>query len=180
MMKEKNRVLEQAGQLADEALETRWLTPQNALFTKTKGGFVTLEQEGTVYERVLIFRTFPFTAPNEYLSVRREDENNREIGIIKNLGDFDKTTRTMIEEQLDLRYFMPKIQKIYEIKEQYGYSYWHVCTDKGECRFTVDQNGVAKLSEVRLIISDIDGNRFELPNVTVLSAKELRMVDLYM
>ena len=75
---------------------------------------------------------------------------------------------------------MPKIQRIFEIKEQYGYSYWYVDTDKGECRFTVDQNGVAKLSSTRLILSDVDGNRFELPDVTKLSPKELRMVDLYM
>lgn len=179
-MSEKTLVLEQAGQLADETLATRWLTPQNAVFTKTEGGFVSLEQEGTVYERVLFFRTFPFNAPNKYLSVRREDENNREIGIIADLDVFEPSTRQIIEEQLNLRYFMPKIQRIYEIKEQYGYSYWHVSTDKGECRFTVDQNGVTKLSDARLLISDIDGNRFELSDVTRLSAKELRMVDLYM
>lgn len=179
-MSEKNSVLKQEEQLADEVLATRWLTPQNARFTKTPGGFVSLEQDGTIHERVLFFRTFPFTAPDKYLSVRREDDNNREIGIIADLQDFEEATRVMIEEQLDLRYFMPKIQRIYEIKEQYGYSYWFVSTDKGECRFTVDQNGVAKLSDTRLLISDIDGNRFELPNVTMLSAKELRMVDLYM
>ncbi len=179
-MREKNSVLEQVGQLADEALATRFLTPQNAVFTKTKGGFVSLTYEGVAYERVQFFCTFPFTAPKEYLSVRREDENNREIGIIANVKEFDDTTCQMIEEQLNLRYFMPRIQKIFEIKEQYGYSYWHVATDKGECRFTVDQNGVAKLSDTRLIVSDVDGNRFDLPDVTSLSAKELRMVDLYM
>ena len=179
-MSEKNSVLKQEEQLADEVLATRWLTPQNARFTKTPGGFVSLEQDDTIHERVLFFRTFPFTAPDKYLSVRREDDNNREIGIIADLQDFEEDTRVMIEEQLNLRYFMPKIQRIYEIKEQYGYSYWYVLTDKGECRFTVDQNGVAKLSDTRLLISDIDGNRFELPNVTMLSAKELRMVDLYM
>ena len=179
-MEEKNAVLEQAGQLADEVLETRWLTPENAVFTSTSGGFVSLTYQEERYERVLFFRAFPFSAPNEYISVRREDENNREIGMIEGLNAFDELTQKMIEEQLSLRYFMPQIKKIHEIKEQYGYSYWHVSTNKGECRFTVDQNGVAKLSETRLILSDVDGNRFELPDVTKLSAKELRMVDLYM
>ncbi len=179
-MNENNSVLKQEEQLADDLLETRFLTPQNALFTKTSGGFVTLRYDGKEYHRVLFFRTFPFSGENEYLSVRQEDENNREIGIIARLNDFDANTVEMITYQLNLRYFMPKIQKIFEIKEQYGYSYWYVNTDKGECRFTVDQNGVAKLSDTRLIVSDVDGNRFELPDVTVLSAKELRMVDLYM
>ncbi len=179
-MNENSSVIKQEEQLADELLETRWLTPENAVFTKNSGGFVTLQYEGKEYPRVLFFRTFPFSGGNEYLSVRREDENNREIGMIKRLDVFDEQTVTAIEHQLNLRYFMPKIQKIFEIKEQYGYSYWFVATDKGECRFTVDQNGVAKLSDTRLIVSDVDGNRFELPDVTKLSAKELRMVDLYM
>lgn len=178
-MNEKSSVINKESQLADKALETRWLTPKNIKFTKTSGGFVNAEYNGRCYERVLFFRTFPFTAPKEYISVRREEENNQEIGIIARLEDFELNTCRMIEEQLNLRYFMPKIEKIFEIKEQYGYSYWQVKTNKGECRFTVDQNGVSKLSEGRLIISDIDGNRFELPDITKLTAKELRMVDLY-
>lgn len=179
-MDENNSVLKQEERLAADLLETRWLTPENAVFTKTTGGFVTLVYNGKEYPRVLVFRTFPFSGGNEYLSVRQEDENNREIGMIARLDAFDEDTVMAIEQQLNLRYFMPKIQTIYEIKEQYGYSYWFVNTDKGECRFTVDQNGVAKLSSTRLIVSDVDGNRFELPDITKLSAKELRMVDLYM
>lgn len=36
------------------------------------------------------------------------------------------------------------------------------------------------LSETRILISDIDENRFEIPDVTVLSAKELKMLDLFL
>ncbi len=179
-MKEKNIVLEQEGQLAEDLLETRLLTPENATFTPKDGDFVSLEYDGKTYDKVLFFRAFPFTAPEEYLSVRQEDENNREIGIIARLDGFNEQTVALIRRQLDLRYFMPKIQKIHEIKEKYGYSYWFVTTDKGDCRFTVDQNGVSKLSETHLIVSDVDGNRFELCDLTNLSAKELKMVDLYM
>ena len=179
-MAEKNSVLEQQGQLVDEALEMRLLTPKNAEFISTPGGFVTLKYHGKEYQRVLFFRCFPFSAPGEYISVRTEEDNNKEIGIIVTIHDFDKQTKTIVEEQLALRYFIPQIQTIYEIKEQHGYSYWHVNTNKGECRFTVDQNGVSKLSENHLLVSDVDGNRFELCDVTSLSAKELRMVDLYM
>ncbi|MBR3844241.1 MAG: DUF1854 domain-containing protein [Clostridia bacterium] len=173
-------VLAQEQKLAEDVLETRWLTPENASFFATQGGFVSLKQGDTVYPRVLIYRSFPFDCPEAYLSVREEDKDNREIGLIAKLRDFDSQTVELIRQQLALRYFMPKIEKIFEIKEQYGFSYWFVKTDKGDCRFTVDQNGVSKITDTRLIISDVDGNRFELPDVTRLSAKELRMVDLYM
>lgn len=180
MTDRKESVLEQEEQLAEDSLETRFLTPDKATFTRTPGGFASLTVEGVTYDRVLLVRTFPFTDPNRYVSVREADNDNREIGLILDLSQWDEQTAGILGEQLNLRYFTPKIQKIHEIKEQYGYSYWHVDTDKGECKFTCDQNGVAKLSETRLLISDVDGNRFELPDVTVLSAKELRMVDLYM
>lgn len=179
-MDQKNTVLEQEDRLAEELLETRWLTPQNAAFFSDDGAFVSLEYNGEVYQQVQFFRTFPFTAPEEYLSVRQEGENQKEIGIITRLDEFDEATVSLVRRQLNLRYFMPQIQKIHEIKEKYGYSYWFVTTDKGDCRFTADQNGIAKLSETRLIISDVDGNRFELCDITKLSAKELKMVDLYM
>ena len=180
LQEKESSVLEQEQKLAEDVLETRWLTPENAVFSPTEGGFVSLQQGDKMYSRVLVFRTFPFDSPWDYLSVREEDKDNREIGLIAHLQDFDPKTVELIRGQLALRYFMPKIERIFEIKEQYGFSYWHVRTDKGDCRFTVDQNGVSKLADTRLIISDVDGNRFELPDVTKLSAKELRMVDLYM
>jgi len=177
---EPKTVLEQEEQLAEELLETRLLTPQQAAFSSTVGGFVSLRLGERVYPRVHIYRAFPFTDPNRYLSVRESEGENREIGMIEDLTDWDEATVLLINRQLSLRYFAPKIQKIREIKEEYGYSYWWVDTDKGVCRFTCDQNAVTKLSDTRLIVTDVDGNRFELPDATVLSAKELRMVDLYM
>ena len=94
-------------------------------------------------------------------------------------SEYSSENLGFIKKQLELRYFTPKITGINKVKEEYGYSYWDVATDRGPCRFTADQNGVVKLSQTRLIINDVDGNRFELPDVTALSSKELRMIDLY-
>ncbi|MBP5700998.1 MAG: DUF1854 domain-containing protein, partial [Lachnospiraceae bacterium] len=40
-------------------------------------------------------------------------------------------------------------------------------TDKGECRFLINMgsNAVSKLSDTRLIIADVDENRFEIRDV---------------
>ncbi len=178
-MTEQN-VVKQEEQLVGDLLETRFLTPKGAVFSQTEGGFLSLTVDGTDYGRVKVIRAFPFTDPQRYLSVRQADNEEREIGMIEDLAFFDPDTVGWITSQLAMRYFVPKILKVREIKEEYGYSYWWVETDKGTCRFTCDQNGVTKLSDTRLLISDIDGNRFELADTSVLSAKELRMVDLYM
>ena len=164
--------------LTEEMLELKFLNKDNASFKPTPGGFVSLEFEGEFYSRVYFHRAFPFSAPDEYISVRESEGKNKEIGMIRNLNELGETQK-LVKKQLELRYFTPKITSVYKVKEEYGYSYWDVATDRGPCRFTADQNGVVKLSQTRLIINDVDGNRFELPDVTALSSKELRMIDLY-
>ena len=179
-MKQPNDVIREQEKEAERALEMRWLTPGEAVFSPTEGGFLALHTPGQDYPRVLLYRTFPFTDPERLLSVREPEEPSREIGLIDDLAAWDEEQAALLRRQLAQRYFMPQIQSIREIKEEYGYSYWDVATTSGPCRFTCDHNGVVKLSETRLVITDVDGNRFEIPDVTALTAKELRMVDLFM
>lgn len=156
------------------------LNSKNAKFQKTEGGFLSLVYEGTSYNRVKIIRLFPFTDPDKYLSVR--DEKNVEIGVIEELESLEKETKDMINEQLSLYYFTPQIQKVFGIKDEYGYAYFHVMTDRGECKFTINMGGnaVSKLSDTRLLITDLDGNRFEIPNILELTVKEQRKLDLFL
>lgn len=172
-------ILKQEEENVEELLETRYIDRNNSTFARTKGGFVALDFDGKHYDRIAIHRAFPFTDPEKFLSIREPDGKMREIGMIRDLKDVDKDTQQMLLEQIDLRYFTPVIQKVNHIKEEYGYSYWDVVTDKGACRFTMRTNSIVKLSDVRLLITDIDGNRFEVPDVMKLSAKELKMIDLY-
>jgi hypothetical protein len=41
-------------------------------------------------------------------------------------------------------------------------------------------NAVSKLSDTRLIIMDVDENRFEIRDVEALSQKERRMLDMFL
>ena len=165
---------------AEDNLEIRRITKQNAVFFPTPGGFAGLEFEGRRYERVQVYRTFPLTSPDTFISVREADFKAREIGIIENINELDKKTRALLEVQLNRRYFTPKIERIIDIKTEYGYAYFDVVTDRGPCRFTIPMSGsVARLSETRLIITDIDQNRFEVPDLEKLTSRELRKLDLF-
>ncbi len=160
----------------------RQLTPENARFTATEGGFASLELEGEKYDRVMFFRAFPFTAPDSYISVRETDTKKREIGMIQRLSDFDVATVELIEAQLRLRYFTPKILKVYSAKDKQGFSTLSVLTDRGKCKFTFrgGSDAVTRLSETRLIFTDIDGNRFEVPDLLKFSRNEQKKLDLYL
>ena len=151
-------------------------------FERTSGGFVNFTYDGVKYERVKVVRLFPFTDADKYISIRENTDKAKEIGIIENLDDFDEETKEILREQLRLNYFTPVIQKIMSIKDEYGYAYFHVMTDKGECKFAINMvsNAVTKLSDSRLIIMDLDENRFEIRDVNALTQKERRKLDLFL
>lgn len=174
--------LEQMEKETEEMLKLRYLTPENAVFTKTQGGFVSLVSGEETYARVQVVRMFPFSEPEKFISIRTAEESSREIGVIEELAGFPKEVQEMLSEQLNLRYFTPVITKIYRIKDEYGYAYFDVETDRGRCRFVISMGGnaVVHLSDVRILISDIDENRFEIPDVTRLSMKEQKRLDLFL
>lgn len=181
--------LEQMEAETEAMLRLRFLNSYNAKFERTPGGFVSLDipvgedDKPEHYDRVRVVRSFPFTAPDTYISIRTTEEKSKEIGIIKDITkDVTKETRKMLEEQMNLRYFTPVITKINDIKEEYGHAYWDVVTTEGPCKFVIYMNSssVVSLTDVRLMITDLDGNRFEIPDFTKLSAGELKKLDLFL
>lgn len=176
---QENSVVDAETQIAEEILEIRYVTKDNAVFSKTDGGFVSMEFDGVRYPRIVLHRAFPFTDPDKYISVRDGENRLREIGVIEDLSVLSDDAQQILKEQLDIRYFTPKILKIKKIKEEYGYSYWNVKTDRGDCCFTADSGGISKISDTYIIIRDVVGNRFKIEDLNQLSTKELKMVDLY-
>lgn len=174
--------IEQMEQEVEEMTSLRYLTKDNAVFERTEGGFVSLAYDGKKWDRVQVIRLFPFTEPDQFISIRTVEERSKEIGVIEDMKQVSKETRKMLEEQLNLHYFTPVIQKIINIKDEYGYAYFHVMTDRGECRFTINMgsNAVVRLTDTRLLITDLDENRFEIPDVLKLSQKEQRKLDLFL
>lgn len=166
---------------SEEVLQMRFLTAENAEFRRTEGGFLALKLEDKEYDRVGVYLTFPLTNPEEFISIRETDEKAKEIGIIQNLKDMKKDVQEMIREQVRLRYFMPVIRRVMDVKDEYGYAYWHVMTDFGACRFTTHMGGdaVINISGARYQITDIDGNRYELPDLYALTVLERKKLDLF-
>jgi hypothetical protein len=167
-----------SGELA-AAAKIRYLTAENAVFAKTPGRMLSVRTEGEEHPSVYLHCSFPHGNKRIYVSVRNAD--NKEIGMIKSLDDdFPEVTVKLLEEQIALRYFAPVITKVNSIKEEFGYSYWDTETDAGNCRFTVRGGGgnVKAVSERKLLVTDVDGNRFIIEDIGRLSEKEYRMVEM--
>lgn len=157
--------------------DIRFLTPEECVFKVSVGGLLSLQIGDDVYEGISIQRAFPFSHGDAYLSVR--DKDAKEIGMIRSLSQFGGEAERLIANELERRYFVPTITRISRIKEEFGYAYWDVDTDRGPRRFTVRglQESVLPIGEQRILIIDVDGNRFEIPEVAALDAKSFKLID---
>jgi len=174
--------LEQMEQETEAMLRIRFLKEENVTFERVGGGFLSLRMGEEYYPRVNVVRMFPFSDSGKFISIRNAEDKKEEIGIVEDLDTLQPAVKEMLLEQLSLRYFTPIIKRVKNIKDEYGYSYWDVVTDRGECKFTVKMGGksISHLSEDRVLITDIDENRFEIECVSKMTAKERKKLDLFL
>lgn len=165
--------------LADAA-NIRYLNRLNTTFFKTAGQMLSVTVEEEEHPSVYVHCSFPHTNRRIYLSIRTIE--NKEIGMIRSLDDFPEETSELLEEQVQIRYFAPEITKVVTVKEEFGYAYWEAETTAGVCRFTVrgGGNNTKLISASRLLITDVDGNRFVIADINSISEKEYRMVEMCM
>ncbi|MBS4218448.1 DUF1854 domain-containing protein [Bacillus sp. FJAT-49711] len=163
-----------------EAAKMNYLTTDNAMFLETEGHMLTIRVDGKVFPAVYLHCSFPHMNNRIFISVRTGEKE--EIGIIKSLDEFPSEIVSLLEEHINLRYFAPEITKINKINEEFGYSYWDTETSSGNCYFTVrsGRGNVTVVTTNRVLITDVDGNRFIIKDVAALTDKEYRMVEMLM
>lgn len=161
-----------------EISQTVWLTPENATFT-VEGGLLFLDYDGK-HQRVFLCRQFPFDFLWEFISVMGEEQT--EVGIIRNLSLFEGKGDDLVRAELTRRYYAPVIKRIHSVKERYGFSYWKVSTGEGSVSFTLHDTfrSIIRAGDNRLIFMDVDGNRFEIPDVERLDRKSYKKIELYL
>lgn len=164
------------------------LTPSNAKFFRSKGGLISLtytapDGSTETFERVEIIRSFPLTNPDDYLAVRDTTGNRREeIGLISSIHIFDADTVALLNEELNRRYFIPEITKLYSMKEKYGYHYTEAQTSAGRIKFVLNNpsNNIRSLEDGRILITDTDGNCFCLRDPKKLDKASYRIIEIYL
>ncbi|MBM3498660.1 MAG: DUF1854 domain-containing protein [Armatimonadetes bacterium] len=120
---------------------------------------------------------FPFSDRRRYVALF--DGLKGEVGVLHDPATLDEASQTVLSEMLDRRYFVPVIERIRSIREEYGVVYWSVVTDQGPRDFVCRglRDSVIELADGRLIVSDVDGNRFEIPDYTTLSRAAQAILD---
>lgn len=132
---------------------------------------LTIENDRS-YLKVHAARAFPLTETDDYIGLL-DAISGREIGMLRSLRDLDPPTRQLVEAELDKRYFIPKITRIIRAKKEFGTVYWDVETDRGRRKFVMRgiRDSMHEVEPGRYLINDVDGNRFEVRQLSDLDSR---------
>ncbi len=129
---------------------------------------LTIEDDRS-YLRVAVLRAFPLSDPSRYLSVR--DGKGSEVGLIVDPDALRPEDRALVLHELERRYLVPVVARVVSARERFGTVEWTMDTDRGVVRFTTRnlRENVQRPAPERIILNDVDGNRYDIKDVDALS-----------
>jgi hypothetical protein len=167
-----------------KAFELVYLTPERVRFERS-GDTLSLRLDGEQhYRRVVLRSCFPVSQESRYLSVRAADgEEQSEIGVIEDWTKLREPDRQAVAEELGLHYFVPAIQRVFEVKDELGFLYWTVDTDKGHKEFVMRNNVIRQAREVspgRWLLIDVNQARYEIPDIGTMDRASQKLIQRYL
>lgn len=145
-----------------------------------------IDTDGTYYPRVTLRRCFPLSAQNSNIIVCTpglEMEHGIELGMIKVVDDLEGESREAVLRELSLHYFVPVVKKIHSIRDEFGFLYWSVDTDRGSRDFIMRDSVISstrRVSDGRWLLIDINQTRYEVREFHVLDKQSQDLISRYL
>ncbi len=167
--------------LEEDDFTPRYLDPEKIRLFRSPMGAPRLEiLEELCYTRVAVRRILPLSNPDHYISLGVGEEV--EIGIIADPTQLDSESLKILREELDKRYFTPIIRKIHRVKERFGIHEWEVETSRGRITFSVQglHQNVRQFPPARLLVTDVRGNRYDIPDYHKLDSHSFHQIQRHL
>ena len=118
----------------------------------------------------------PLSHPGRYLALL--DSKGEEIAMVPDPKSLERDSYEAVRQELNRRYLTSTIRLITAAKSEFGATYWHVLTERGERDFVTQslQENAQWLSPTHLMLIDVDGNRFEIQDIDGLDPKSREIV----
>ncbi len=162
-----------------KSIESNFVDPKAVKVVEDKFRGIGVIVNGETYHGIRISRAFPFTNPSYFIGFY--DGEGKELGIVENMDKLDKNSRKILERYFEKAYFVPIIKKVTYIDDRHGVSTWYVETDKGKRDFDVrgKRESVRTISRMRIIVEDIDGNKYDIPDYSKLDEGSFNFIEEY-
>jgi hypothetical protein len=148
-----------------------YLDPATTSIEPASAGAVRLLLHDRCYPRAIAVWAFPFTDRTHWIALR--DTDDKPIGMLKDSDDLDKDSQTALNAALERRYFVPRIQKVKEAREEFGLLTMAVETDRGNVAFTINnpRENIHWIGPHRILFVDAEENRYEVMNHDELDSR---------
>ena len=130
------------------------------------------------YLKVRVVCAAPLSQPDRYICFL--DEKNEVICTVEDPIVLDGASQHVIKEEIEQRYMTAIIKRVDSLKSEFGVSYWEVETDRGNREFVVRNvsENAQWITDRRLLLLDVDGNRFEISNLEGLDKKSRTLIQM--
>lgn len=134
------------------------LTPMKELLLKT------VSLSGKLKEEIVRVKpSFPWSAPNEYLSVL--NSSGEVLFVVESLDKLDDSQREAVEYSLRQAGFVFKITKVLKIDEEFELRLWKVQTLQGLRSFqTSFESWPRRMPDGSFLVEDVSGDLYRLDN----------------
>jgi hypothetical protein len=136
--------------------------------------------DGTAHAGVLPVRAFPLAAPDDGLSLVGSD--GHELFWLDRLDDLSTVARSLVQEELAAREFVPTIKKIVRVSSFSTPSTWHVETDRGGTQFTLKaEEDIRRLrGRTALLIASGEGVQYAIADSSALDKASRRLLERFL
>jgi hypothetical protein len=142
------------------------------------GRLVYTDPFGVVSTGVEPVRAFPLGEADRWIAL--VDSEGHELALIENPATLPDGIRSLIQRELDGREFVPRITRIDEISGDAGLREWRVETDRGNSDFRIESDDqIRRLGRNRLLITDMQGLRYLIPDIARLDSNSRSLLDRY-
>ncbi|MCY3771117.1 MAG: DUF1854 domain-containing protein [Gemmatimonadetes bacterium] len=136
----------------------------------------TLSIAGDLFFNVKIRQAFPLSQESRYITFF--DQEDEYLGVVSDPASCDEETGRIIRDEVEWRYFRPRITRVVEMEGRGGTSLFSVETDRGDVKIPMRdlREGMMELSPGRILITDEHGNRYEIHDLDQLDRRSRRLI----
>ena len=144
------------------------------------GELVWTSPQGQRVPSVVPVRAFPIQAPQEGISL--VDSEGHEVAWYAHIDAIPERARTLVEQELARREFMPVIQRIAAVSGFSTPCTWTVDTDRGRTEFVLrGDEDIRRIGSAQaLLIADAHGIHYLVPDQLALDAQSKRVLDRFL
>lgn len=143
-----------------------------------RGQLAWIDHQGRSFEPVQAIPLFPVSQPDGWISL--VSSSGEELALFESLEALPPETADPLREELALRQWVPRIQRVVSVSGTSEPCEWVVETDRGRTQFVLtSEENIRRLSDHTVQITASSGAKFRVEDTKQLDPRSRRFIEWY-